>query len=185
MPRSDTLKSLLVLRDEAVYINLPELVYLCTTDLRRYLNFHATLLSRLPSAAAAAGRHAHPWPKAQVRVSSPLSFSFPPFMASLASRSSQALRTCRQVYITTVPDSHADRHGITRNSTIGAVRYAFSDGLCGARMQEAQLHIKCHSTMAWTATVGRRACTRYARPSRRPDTGTTWMHQSRHHHGAR
>ena len=43
------LESLLALRDEAVYLDLPELAHLCTNELRRYPNSHAAQLSRTSS----------------------------------------------------------------------------------------------------------------------------------------
>lgn len=39
----------MALRDEAVYLDLPELAHLCTNELRRYPNFHAAQLSRTSS----------------------------------------------------------------------------------------------------------------------------------------
>lgn len=43
------LESLLALRDEALYLDLPELVQLCTAELRRFPTFNHTQLSRTPS----------------------------------------------------------------------------------------------------------------------------------------
>ena len=45
------LEALLALRDEAVYLDLPELAQLCATELRRYPNFHAAQLSRTSSSS--------------------------------------------------------------------------------------------------------------------------------------